>query len=547
MKKGINYIMYILIILVVVVGAYFFLGNGSSTNVEEKPKEELVIEKNIIDLKVGEEAKVGASVTNNSNATIKYVSTNPSIATVDEIGNIKAISNGTTYIIVNYLSSNNDNYNKQCIVNVSGGIEITSISLPNGELLMKPNDTYKLDVTTEPNDVDKSKLSYIVNNSNIITVSDGTITAISEGIAALRVTAKENINADIRVRVVNNPEIVPGIYVMPEKITSVRSITLKVGEERKINYSVEPVEAYMQNVVWESSNPNIATVTDGTVNAISEGDSTITMKTVNGISLTIYVTVKPSTVEVESVKLTSPSALELKVGDSSQISYEVLPNEATDKSVSFQSTNTAVANVDTHGLITAVGEGSAVIRITTSSGSKTADVMVNVKKKSSSSSSGSGSSSCSGTTRVGNVNSSLLGSPTDDGFDKCKRVSQNLVPFIGGTNYGQDGYYVMHVGETLTVNVKLPTICGRINRLTRTNHDGQSGWSNYVSQTSSPKVNRNDPNTYVSGVDGYTWKITANKKGCVILSQTAQFDVTSPSGRTGNMKSMIRLHIKIED
>ncbi len=210
MKKGINYVMYILIILVIIVGAYFFFGGSSSTDGgEEKPKEELVIENNVIDLKVGEEAKVGASVTNNTNATIKYVSTNPSIATVDAGGNIKAISNGTTYIIVNYVSSNNDNYNKQCIVNVSGGIEITSISLPNGELLMKPSDTYKLDVTTEPLDVDKSKLSYIVNNSNIITASeDGTITAVSEGIAALRVTAKENINADIRVRVVNNPEIV---------------------------------------------------------------------------------------------------------------------------------------------------------------------------------------------------------------------------------------------------------------------------------------------------------------------------------------------------
>ncbi len=546
MKKGINYVMYILIILVIIVGAYFFFGGSSSTDGgEEKPKEELVIENNVIDLKVGEEAKVGASVTNNTNATIKYVSTNPSIATVDAGGNIKAISNGTTYIIVNYVSSNNDNYNKQCIVNVSGGIEITSISLPNGELLMKPSDTYKLDVTTEPLDVDKSKLSYIVNNSNIITASeDGTITAVSEGIAALRVTAKENINADIRVRVVNNPEIVSGIYIMPEKITSVRSITLKVDEERKINYTVEPADSYMQNVIWESSNPNVATVTDGSVKALSEGDATITMRTVNGITLTVYVTVKPSTVEVESIKLISESAIELKVGDSSQISYEVLPNEATDKSVTFQSTNTSVANVDSNGLITAVGEGSAVVRVTSSNVSKTADVMVNVKKKSSS---GGGGSSCSGTTHVGNVNSSLLGSPTDDGFDKCKRVSQNLVPFIGGTNYGQDGYYVMHVGETLTVNVKLPTICGRIDRLTRTNHDGQSGWSNYVSQTSSPKVNRNDPNTYVSGVDGYTWKITANKKGCVIVSQTAQFDVTSPSGRTGNMKSMIRLHIKIED
>ena len=104
----------------------------------------------------------------------------------------------------------------------------------------------------------------------------------------------------------------------------------------------------------------------------------------------------------------------------------------------------------------------------------------------------------------------------------------------------------MKVGETLTVNVKLPTLCGKIDTLTRTNHDGQSGWSEYVSQSSNPKVNRDNKSTYVSGVTSYTWKITAKKPGCVTVSQTAQFDVTSPSGRRGNMKSMIRLHIKIE-
>ena len=266
--------------------------------------------------------------------------------------------------------------------------------------------------------------------------------------------------------------------------------------------------------------------------------------------MSIYVTVKPSIVEVTGIKLNSESTLNLKVGDTSQISHEVLPEDATDKSVTYQSNNTSVANVDSKGLITAVGKGSTVVRVITSSGNKTVDVMVNVTEKSSGNNNGGnngGGSSCSGTTHVGNVNSSLLGSPTDEGFDKCRRVSQNLVPFIGGTNYGQDGYYVMHVGETLTVNVKLPTLCGKIDRLTRTNHDGSSGWSNYVSQTSSPKVNRNDSSTYVSGVDGYTWKITAKKKGCIIVSQTAQFDVTSPSGKRGNMKSMIRLHIKIED
>ena len=550
MKKGINYVMYILIILVIGVAIYYYFGTPKQNTNNNVKREELVIEKNVINLNVDETANVGASVTNNSAAQIKYVSTNPSIATIDGTGNIKGISNGTAYMIINYVSSKNENYTKQVVVNVSGGVEVTSIMLPNGEILMKPGDTYNLSITTEPANVDKSKLSYIVNNQNVITVNEkGVITANSEGVAALRVTAKENINADIRIRVVDNPNIVSGVYIMPEKISTIKNITLKVDEERQFDYVVEPLDAYMENLTWKSNDENIATVVDGKIKAISEGQTSINLKTVNGIEVYTYVNVKPQTVEVTGITLKSSSSLELKVGDTSQITYEITPDEATDKSVTFKSNNTSVANVNEQGLITAVGKGSAVVTVTTSDKAKTVDVLVNVTEKSSGGggSSSGGSTSCSGSTHVGSVNQSLLGSPTDTYFDKCKRVSQNLVPFIGGTNYGQDGFYVMHVGETLTVNVKLPTICGRIDRLTRTNHDGASGWSNYVSQTSSPKVDRNNPNTFVSGVDGYTWKITAKQKGCIILSQTAQFDVTSPSGKTGNMKSMIRLHVKIED
>ena len=157
---------------------------------------------------------------------------------------------------------------------------------------------------------------------------------------------------------------------------------------------------------------------------------------------------------------------------------------------------------------------------------------------------------CSGwrtTSAPGTSTVESLASPSDTGFDQCRKRSRNLVIYIDGVNYGQDGTYVMKVGQTITVQVKLPTMCGKIDTLTRTSHDGVKGWGGYVRQTSSPYVNRNNKSTYVSGVDGYKWTITAKNPGCVKLSQTAQFDVTSPGGKRGNMKSMIRLRLRIDE
>lgn len=548
-KKMINYIMYGLLALVGIVLLVMFASSDDVIEPTNKePVEELVITTNTINLSVGETSQIGVTVQNINN--VNYLSTNSSIAKVSSTGLVEGVSNGTAYIIVNYVTSTNASYTKQVIVNVSGGVEISSVSLPTGELLMKVNDTFNLPVTITPDTVDRSKLSYLVSNKSIVVVDEsGNVKALSPGIAAIRATAKENINADILVRVVENENVVPQIVVMPEKISAIKNVTLKVGEEKQLSYMVEPTDAYMDNSIWKSSNSGIVTVDNGKVVGVSQGDAVVTLKTVNDMELKINVSVKPSVVEVTSLKVNSSSNLTLKVGETSQITYQIKPDDATDKTVSFQSSNTSVANVNEKGLITAVGSGTASITATSANQLKTFNVIVTVKKEESSStpSNPSTGTSCKGDSHVGTIDSSLLTSPTEDGFDKCKSRSRNLVPYINGTNYGQDGLYVMHVGETLTVNLKLPTMCGKIDTLTRTNHDGASGWSEYVSQSSSPKVNRNDSNTYVSGVDGYTWKITAKKKGCITLSQTAQFDVTSPKGRRGNMKSMIRLKVRIVD
>ena len=554
-KNILNYVIYGMIGLIVIIGI-IFLASGekkpSNEPKEEVKQEVLMIDNTNININVDEEAKINAYIVDNPSAVLTYFSSNNNIVTVDNMGTIKGIDNGTATITVTYVGTNGTRLTKMCVVNVDGGVEITSITLPRGEIVMFKGDTYTLSPEVSPTEFDRTKLSFTSSNPNVVEIDkEGKLTAISVGASRIRVMGDTNIFADIIVRVTDDNSYPTKIMIMPESITTMNKITMKVDEEKELVYSTNPEDTDKEVIRLKSNDESIVTISDKKLIAKKEGTTTVNLSTLNGISTDIKVVVKPNIIEVKALNITSNTTLNLKVNETSKITYEVTPSNATDKTVSFQSSNNGVATVDQNGNVKAVANGTTTIKVVTTNGMKTKQINVTVTGGSSSSStpstpSSSGSSYCKLGTKVGTTKSELLSSPTDAGFDKCKRVSQNLVPYINGVNYGQDGSYVMKVGETLTVNVKLPTLCGKIDTLTRTNHDGQSGWSEYVSQSSNPKVNRDNKSTYVSGVTSYTWKITAKKPGCVTVSQTAQFDVTSPSGRRGNMKSMIRLHIKIE-
>lgn len=88
--------------------------------------------------------------------------------------------------------------------------------------------------------------------------------------------------------------------------------------------------------------------------------------------------VKPQVIEVISVTL-SAKDLSLTVGDSHTLKATVSPDNDTDKSVRWLSSDTSVATVSSSGVVTAVGAGTATI--TATSGGKSATCVVKVKQK----------------------------------------------------------------------------------------------------------------------------------------------------------------------
>lgn len=156
------------------------------------------------------------------------------------------------------------------------------------------------------------------------------------------------------------------------------SLTLEVGENYTLVVTVSPSNATDKIVTWSSTNSSVAAVSGGKVTAKSEGTTTITATAHNGKKASCTVTVnEPATevIEVTSVSLNKTS-LTLEIGENETLTATVMPSNATDKSVTWTSSDQAVATV-ANGKITAVGSGIATITATASNG-KTAICTVTV-------------------------------------------------------------------------------------------------------------------------------------------------------------------------
>ena len=148
--------------------------------------------------------------------------------------------------------------------------------------------------------------------------------------------------------------------------------TLNVGSSETLTATVIPDNASDKSVTWTTSNAAVATVADGTVTAVTPGTATITVTASNGSTATCEVTVIQPTTGVTLNKVNTT----LAVGSTETLTATVYPPNATDKSLTWTTSNAAVATV-ADGVVTAVATGTATITVTTAySSTATCEVTV---------------------------------------------------------------------------------------------------------------------------------------------------------------------------
>ena len=155
--------------------------------------------------------------------------------------------------------------------------------------------------------------------------------------------------------------------------------TMLVGGTETLTATVAPANADNKNVTWTTSNANVATVNNGVVTGVGAGTATITVTTVDGNkTASCVVTVNAVPVDVTGVTLT-PTTLNMKVGGTATLTAAVQPENATNQSVTWTTSNASVVTVNS-GVVMAVGEGTATVTVAAADGRYTANCTITVEK-----------------------------------------------------------------------------------------------------------------------------------------------------------------------
>ena len=148
---------------------------------------------------------------------------------------------------------------------------------------------------------------------------------------------------------------------------------IETGESLQINANIAPSEASIMDLIWTSSNPEIATVSStGKVVGILPGEVTITARTIDGSNLIASCTVTVETVLAESIKL-SQTEVELAPYETVVLTYTILPKNTTNKSVTWSYSDESIAtfkvNNDGSATVLMLKDDKVVITVTTNDGS----------------------------------------------------------------------------------------------------------------------------------------------------------------------------------
>lgn len=155
------------------------------------------------------------------------------------------------------------------------------------------------------------------------------------------------------------------------------TITLNGIVKDTLIATISPSDACNNTIIWTSSNTDVATVnSSGVVTTITPGTTIITATTQDG-NKTATCEITVNNVAVTDVSL-NPSSAKIAIDETLQLTPTVMPSNAVNKNISWNSDNTDVATVSQSGLVKPVALGDAVITVTSEDGNKTASCSITV-------------------------------------------------------------------------------------------------------------------------------------------------------------------------
>ena len=247
-------------------------------------------------------------------------------------------------------------------------IQVESIKFDISEFSpIKINETVQINATVYPETADNKTLTWSSSNESVATVdSDGLVIIHQNGSAVITAKAVNGKKAEMKIQ----PATTIDSYTLHNDTIE---LTMNVDAEAYLTYKVYPeiLNGTDLNAEYVSDNEYIVTVDNtGKITAVGVGETFVRV-TINNISKECYIVVKPepeNVTPVSEIQLHNGNEGRYKLSEG-QLTLEpkVIPEDAYNKRLKYQSSNTQVADVDANGLVTFKKTGETNITITSSS------------------------------------------------------------------------------------------------------------------------------------------------------------------------------------
>lgn len=256
----------------------------------------------------------------------------------------------------------------------AGPVAVTGVTLNKSSLTIEAGQNETLVATVAPTNADNQNVTWKSSNTAVATVSaTGEVSALTAGTATITVTTEDgNKTATCTVTVTAPAAPIPVTAIALNKTTT----TIYVGATETLTVSYTPTDANTgKAITWTSSNTAVATVNNGVVTAVTTGQAVITATSEGNYTATC--TVNVDVAHPTGVSL-NKSTISLQIGGNETLTATVAPSNASDKSVTWESSNTGVATVDANGKVVGIAAGEATITVKTVDGNKTTTCTVTV-------------------------------------------------------------------------------------------------------------------------------------------------------------------------
>lgn len=403
-----------------------------TTDTNDEPSiigvDSVTISPNVLNLKVGETSSLTYNISP-SNADIKstvWSSSNTGVVSVDKDGKVRAVGIGMANVVIKVVGQDNSEAFDSIVVNVISRYtsvdSVTLVDVNNNTLSNSINlnigEEVSIKFLLNPSNATLKEANWTNSNSSKVSMKDSVGYALIKGLEVgssdIEITVKDyngNVKTDsVKVNVINSnqPVLVSSIALSPT------SVTLNPNGTYKFNVTVSPNNATNKGVIWSSNDTNVVSVDqNGNIKALKEGTAKIRVTAQDGSGKYVEASVtvessKPTNVLVTGVSLNA-STVKMYVGQSYQLIHTIKPSNATNKGVTWSSSNTNVVSVS-NGKIVGKSSGKARITVTTNDGRYSAYTDVTVINRPNSSSSSNSSSNSSSSSSSGSSSSSISSS-----------------------------------------------------------------------------------------------------------------------------------------